>query len=40
VLQCFVFSAAGPGHFMLEFAYKRPWESVVRAFQPVHIDIG
>jgi predicted secreted protein len=40
VLQCFVFSAVRSGHFVLEFAYKRPWESEVRAFQPVHIDIG
>ena len=39
VTQRFRFSADSPGRYALQFELKRPWEAVVRAQQPVLIDI-
>ena len=39
VKQHFEFTAARPGRYVLEFAYKRRWETEVRAAQPVRIDV-
>ncbi|MER8937559.1 protease inhibitor I42 family protein, partial [Mesorhizobium opportunistum] len=38
-LQRFTVSCGKPGQIQLRFELKRPWEDIVRAVQPVTIDV-
>jgi hypothetical protein len=37
--QRFVLTCDAPGQHTLTFDYKRPWESAVRARQPVEVTV-